>query len=459
MTGMLDVAQLESMVHQGEIDTVLCALPDLHGRLVGKRVMADYFLDDVLAGDEGLHASLYLFAVDMDMEPLPGYELTGWDSGFSDFTMKPDLSTLRLIPWLGRTALVICDAWSHEDHAYVAVSPRQILQAQIERAHALGFSFKFSSELEFYLFRNSYEDAWASRYRDLTPHSHYRADYHILQTTKYEDTVRQIREGMSGAGIPVIFSKGEWGLGQQEINLRYHDALTMADQHIIYKNGVKEIAALNGISATFMAKWAIDDIGSSFHVHSSLWSADGSQPLTWEEGRPYHLSEPASNYVAGLMAGAREMTLMCAPNVNSYKRFQSGSFAPTTITWGQDNRTCSFRLVGERKTFRVESRIPGADANPYLTFAATIASALHGIENRLELSPINVGNAYDVGKGSVLPTSLRDAIDAFREGAIAREAFGEPVFRHVLNTAVQELDSFNHTTVTDWEKIRYFERG
>jgi glutamine synthetase len=341
----------------------------------------------------------------------------------------------------------------------VEVAPRQILRRQVERARAAGYSFKFGSELEFFMFRDSYEEAWRRRYESLEPSAHYRADYHMLQTTKVEEVIGQIRAGMNGAGVPVFGSKGEWGLGQHEINLRYADPLEMADRHAIYKNGAKEIAALNGLSITFMAKWAIEEIGSSFHVHSSLWDADGSTPLLWEAAAPHHLSPTARHYLGGILAGAREMTYLFAPNVNSYKRFQPASFAPTTIAWGHDNRTCGFRLVGERRSLRIENRIPGADANPYLAFAATIASALHGLERGLEPPPICERNAYETPETGLVPGTLLESIDLFEGSRLARDAFGESVVKHLVNVARQELAIFNHQTITDWERRRYFERA
>lgn len=455
----LTVTRLQELIGAGEVETVLCVLPDLHGRLMGKRITADYFLEDTLAGGEGLHASIYLFVVDMDMEPLPGFDITSWETGYQDFRMVPDLTTLRLIPWQAKTAMVICDAYAEEGDEPVEVAPRQILRRQIERARAAGYSFKFGSELEFFMFRDSYEQAWQRRYESLEPSANYRADYHMLQTAKVEEIIGQIRAGMNGARVPVFASKGEWGLGQHEINLRYADPLEMADRHSIYKNGAKEIAAQSGLSITFMAKWAIEEIGSSFHIHSSLWDAEGVTPLLWDAAAPHHLSQTARHYLGGILAGAREMTYLFAPNVNSYKRFQPASFAPTTIAWGHDNRTCGFRLVGERGSLRLENRIPGADANPYLAFAATIASALHGLEHELEPPPICERNAYEAPETGLVPGTLLEAIELFAASRLACDAFGESVVKHLVNVARQELEIFNHQTITDWERRRYFERA
>lgn len=445
------------MIRDGDIDTVVCVFVDLQGRFMGKRVTGHYFLDDVL-GAEGLHACLYLVTVDMDMEPLPGYEYANWDTGYGDFRMVPDLDTLRVIPWLTKTALVICDLYSEHGDEPVPVSPRQILKAQIERASAKGYSVMGASEIEFYLFKDGFDDARRRDYRGMMPHSQFIQDYHILQTTKDEWIIRQIRNGMDGAGVPIEFSKGEFGKGQHEINLRYSDVLEMADRHAIYKNGTKEIAALNDVSLTFMAKWTIEEAGSSCHVHSSLWNGNGTESMMWDDSDPDHMSETFRHYLGGLMSTAREMAWMFAPYVNSYKRYQAASWAPTAIAVGKDNRTCGFRLVGEHKSFRIESRIPGADVNPYLAFAATIAGGLHGLENKIDPPPIFEGNAYEATDVERVPTSLHEAIDVFERSDVARAAFGDFVFEHLLNTAKQEQFIYDNNVITDWELVRYFER-
>jgi glutamine synthetase len=456
--GMIDAKQLEKLAGAGEIDTVLCMFTDLQGRFMGKRVLPDFFLEEIL-GEEGLHACLYLLAIDMEMEPLPGYEYASWDTGYGDFRMVPDMSTLRICPWLDRTAMVICDIADEEDGAPVTVSPRQILRDQISKAAEMGFTVKTGSELEFYLFRDSYTDIADGGYRNLRPSSTYIMDYHMLQTTRDEWLIRQIRNGMRGAGIPVEFSKGEFGKGQHEVNITYSDALSNADHHSLYKHGVKEIALLNGVAATFMAKWTMAEAGSSCHLHSSVWNADGTESLTWDADAPQHLSDTFRWYLGGLMATAREMAWMYAPFVNSYKRYQLGSWAPTAIVWSRDNRTCGFRMVGEHTGFRVESRIPGGDANPYLAFAATIAGGMWGIRNRIEPPEMFVGNAYEAKDVPRVPSSLHEAIEVFRGSTVAREAFGDFVFEHLLNTAVQEQSIFDNLCVTDWELQRYFERG
>ncbi len=456
--GMLTVAELQELAHDGSIDTVLCMFTDLQGRFVGKRVLPDFFLEEVL-GEEGLHACLYLLAIDMEMEPLPGFAYASWETGYGDFRMVPDLSTLRWYPWVERTAMVLCDIADEDDGEPVAVAPRQILKAQIAKAAEMGFQVKTGSELEFYLFKDSFDELAERRYQDPRPASPYIMDYHMLQTTKDEWFIRQVRNGMRGAGIPVEFSKGEFGKGQHEINITYSDALSNADHHAIYKHGTKEIAALNGIAVTYMAKWTMAEAGSSCHTHSSVWNGDGTESLMFSQDGPHHMTDTYRWYLGGLMATAREMAWMFAPFVNSYKRYQLGSWAPTAIVWSRDNRTCGFRTVGEHTSARVECRLPGADANPYLAFAATIASGMWGIRNKIEPPEMFVGNAYEAKDVPRVPTSLHEAIETFRGSTVAREAFGDFVFEHLLNTAVQEQIIFDNQVVTDWELARYFERG
>ena len=455
---MLTAEALEELAGTGEVDTVLCMFTDLQGRFMGKRVLPDFFLEEVL-GEEGLHACLYLLAIDMEMEPLPGYRYASWDTGYGDFRMVPDIDTLRICPWLEKTAMVICDVADEDDGSPVAVSPRQILKDQLATAADMGFAVKTGSELEFYLFKDGYEELAGRGYQDPRPSSTYIMDYHMLQTTKDEWIVRKIRNHMRSAGIPVEFSKGEFGKGQHEINITYSDALSNADHHALYKHGVKEIAALSGVAATFMAKWTMAEAGSSCHVHSSIWSADGSESRTWRADGPGQMTDEFRWYVGGLMATAREMSWMYAPFVNSYKRYQLGSWAPTAIVWSRDNRTCGYRTVGENQAFRVECRIPGADANPYLAFAATVASGMWGIRNQVEPPPMFEGNAYEATDVPRVPTSLHEAIAEFRDSTAAREMFGDFVFEHLLNTAVQEQSTFDNLCVTDWELQRYFERG
>lgn len=457
-TGMLTVKELEELADGGEIDTVLCMFTDFQGRFMGKRILPYFFLEEVL-GEEGLHACLYLITIDMEMEPLPGFEYASWESGYGDFKMIPDLSTLRMVPWLEKTAMVICDVADEHTNELVEVAPRTILRRQVERATEAGYTFKGGSELEFYLFRDSYEEAAQKRYQDLQPSSTYIMDYHMLQTTKDEWIIRKIRNAMLGAGIPIEFSKGEFGKGQQEINITYADALTTADYHAIYKHGVKEIAAMDGAAITFMAKWTMAEAGSSCHVHSSVWDEDGSRSLMWDGDAPNHMSETFGNYLGGLMSTAREMAWMFAPFVNSYKRYQLGSWAPTAIVWSHDNRTCGFRIVGEHGGYRVESRLPGADMNPYLGYAATIAGGLHGIKNKVSAPEIFEGNAYEAKDVARVPSSLHEAIAEMEKSEVMREAFGDYVFGHLVNMARQEQVIFDNNAVTDWELERYFERG
>lgn len=455
--GMLDPEALEVLVDEGEIDTVLVVFPDLQGRLMGKRVTGRFWLEELRGGAGEIHACNYLLAVDSEMNVLPGYRYANWEQGYGDFAMRPDLSTIRRIPWLDSTALVMCDLLDEETGEPVQVSPRRILQRQVERAAAAGCQLRFGSELEFFLFRESLDEAAERGYADLTPHSHVIEDYHILQTSRDEFLIREIRNGMDGAGVPVEFSKGEAGRGQHEINLVYADPVTMADRHVIYKNGAKEIASQHGRAITFMAKYSFDAVGSSCHIHSSVWDAGARDSLMWSADAADHLSPTFRGWLAGQIAHGRELAWMFAPTVNSYKRYQPESWAPTALAWGHDNRTCGFRTVGHGSSYRLESRIPGADVNPYLAFAATIAAGLRGIEQGLEPPPVFRGNAYAAESVERVPWHIVEAIEAFDDSALAKEAFGEEVHHHLLNTARQEWASFNRT-VTDWERRRNFDQ-
>ena len=438
---------LDELRADPSIDTVIMAFTDMQGRLLGKRLHRDFFLEQVDHG-HGTEGCNYLLALDMEMDPVPGYEIASWERGYGDFELVPDLGTLRRIPWLEATAMVQCDVmWA--DGSPVRPSPRQVLRAQVERARALGFDAMFASELEFYLLRETYEQAHARHYLDLTPSVPYILDNHIRATTYDEALLRQIRNGMQAAGIAVETSKGEAWPGQQEINIRYGDALRTADNHVVYKNGAKEIAHLNGCSITFMAKPDHRWIGSSCHIHSSLWR-DGESAFAGE-------SDVFRSYLAGQIACARELAIFIAPNVNSYKRYAAGSWAPTTLAWGRDNRTCGFRIVGSGSALRAETRIPGADANPYLAFAALLAAGLHGIEQGLELGPAVEGNAYE-SSVERFPSSLREAMAALEGGSMARGALGDEVVDHYLNYARYEQESFDRV-VTDWERARLYERG
>jgi glutamine synthetase len=443
---VLSLEQLRADVEQGEIDTVVVAFTDMQGRLLGKRVHAEHFVED--SAEHGVEGCNYLLALEMEMDPVPGYEIASWERGYGDFALAPDLATLRRIPWLEGTALVLCDVhWL--DGSPVAPSPRQVLRAQVERAEALGYTPMVGSELEFFLFKETYAQAHAKHYRDLTPSVPYILDYHVLATSFDEPLLRQVRNGMHAAGIRVESSKGEAWPGQQEVNFRFADALTMADNHVIYKNGAKEIAHLNGCSITFMAKPDHTSIGSSCHIHSSLWR-DGSSVFAAD--RPVF-----ERWLAGQIACARELAIFLAPTINSYKRYAAGSWAPTTLAWGHDNRTCGFRVVGEGPALRVETRIPGGDVNPYLAFAALIASGLYGIEHELELAPPLEGNAY-VSDAERFPSTLREATAALEEGSTARAALGDQVVDHYLNYARTEQRLFDEV-VTCYERERMFERG
>jgi glutamine synthetase len=443
----MELKELESAVGDGSIDTVIVAFTDMQGRLMGKRLHGEFFLEGEVA-EHGVEGCNYLLALDMEMDPTPGYGIASWERGYGDFGLKPDLATLRRIPWLEATALVLCDVVWH-DGSPVNPSPRQVLKRQVERAAELGYTAKFGSELEFYLLKDSYEEAHAKHYRDLTPSVPYILGYHILATTYDESLIRQIRNGMQGAGIRVETSKGEAWPGQQEINFRFDDAVTMADNHTIYKNGAKEIAHLNGQSITFMAKPDHTWIGNSCHIHSSLWR-DGESAFAGE-------SDIFKQYLAGQIASLKELAIFLAPTINSYKRFAAGSWAPTTLAWGHDNRTCGFRIVGHGSGLRAETRIPGGDANPYLAFAALLAAGLNGVEQGLELPPALEGNAYE-SDAERFPHSLREAIAALESGTMARAALGDDVVDHYLNYARTEQRLFDEA-VTCYERERMFERG
>jgi glutamine synthetase len=449
---MLSLDDLRKEAKGGAIDTVVTAFTDMQGRLFGKRIQVEYFLDEVV--EHGIEGCDYLLALDMEMDPVPGYEMANWARGYGDFAIVPDLATLRRIPWLDRTALVLCDLAGH-DGSPVAASPRQVLIAQYERAHEMGYTPMFASELEFYLYKESYAEAHEKDYSGLTPTIPYVLDYHVLATTMDERYLGAIRRGMHDAGIPVEFSKGEAWHGQHEVNTRYADAVTSADRHAIYKNGVKEIAFLSGVSATFMAKTSEKDIGSSCHIHSSMVDA-GSGESAFVDGEQE--TDTFRHYLGGQRARIRELALLVAPAVNSYKRYATESWAPTSISWGRDNRTCGFRIVGHGSSRRVECRIPGADVNPYLGYAALLAAGLDGIERGTDPGPELVGNAYAEANAEAFPASLREAVDLWEQSEFARKAFGEDVWRHYLNYGRTEQRLFDQV-VTDYERRRMFERG
>ncbi|HWF23844.1 MAG TPA: glutamine synthetase family protein [Solirubrobacteraceae bacterium] len=437
--------ELSAAVDDGTIDTVLLAITDMQGRLQGKRLTGRHFVDEVLAhGAEGCN---YLLAVDVEMNTVEGFAMSSWESGYGDFVMRPDLETLRPIPWHEATALCLADiVWS--DGSDVVASPRQILRRQLARLAERGWTANAATELEFIVFRDGYEEAWHKAYRDLEPANLYNVDYSLLGTARVEPLIRRIRNGMAGAGMVVENSKGECNFGQHEINFRYADALTAADEHVIYKNGAKEIAAQEGVSITFMAKYNERE-GNSCHVHLSL-AADGGESVFARDNAVFE------QFLAGQLACLEELTLFFAPNVNSYKRFQAATFAPTAVAWGHDNRTCSLRVVGHGRAVRIENRLAGADVNPYLVLSAMIAAGLRGIERGLELEAPCEGNAYVSGKPRV-PSTLQAARDLFAASEVAGDAFGPDVVEHYLNGADVELRAFE-ATVTDWERYRGFER-
>jgi glutamine synthetase len=455
MPGMLSFDELEEEVATGAIDTVVAAFPDMQGRLIGKRFHATYF---VASAHDETHACDYLLANDIEMEPVPGYKVASWEKGYGDLVMKPDMATLRRIPWLEKTALCLCDILDHHDHSPLAHAPRNVLKRQLEHLRGLGMKAYFASELEFFLFDETYDSAREKGYRGLKTSGQYIEDYHILQTTKEEAVMRAIRNGLNDAGIPVENSKGEWGPGQEEINVRYAEALDMADRHVILKNGCKEIAWSLGKALTFMAKWDYGLAGSSAHIHQSLWSADGSTSLFHDGDAEHGISKLMGHYVAGLLIHAREITYFLAPYINSYKRFQAGTFAPTRAIWSFDNRTAGYRLCGaDSKAVRIECRVGGADLNPYLAFAALLAAGLDGIENSLELEKPFRGDAYHAKRLREIPKTLREATDLMDRSRMLRQAFGDLVVDHYVHTARWEQAEYDRR-VTDWEIKRGFEQ-
>lgn len=448
---MLTQAELERLVAAKEIDTVILAFPDMQGRLTGKRVSARLFVEEVAA--HGAECCNYLLAVDVDMNTVDGYAMSSWETGYGDMVMTPDFDTLRLLPWLPGTALVMADL-SFTDGAPVAPAPRSILRTQLDRLAERGLSAYVGTELEFMVFDDTFRDAWKAGYRGLTPATDYNIDYAMLASTRMEPLLRDIRLGMDGAGMYCEGVKGECNLGQQEIAFRYDEALITCDNHTIYKNGAKEIADQHGKSLTFMAKFDERE-GNSCHIHISLRGADGAAVFA-DDSDPLGMSPMFRSFVAGQLATLRELSLWYAPNINSYKRFADGSFAPTAVAWGLDNRTCALRVVGHGQGMRMENRAPGGDVNQYLAVAALIAGGLHGIDNELELPDALAGNAYTSGADR-LPTTLTEAAALFEGSQVARDAFGDEVVEHYLNNARIELKAFN-AAVTDWERVRGFER-
>src|SRR6201993_2777769 len=451
LSAMLTQRELEQHIDAGDIDTVIVAFADMQGRLTGKRVAARLFVEEV--AKHGAECCNYLLAVDVDMNTVGGYAMSSWDTGYGDMVMTPDFSTLRLVPWLPGTALVMADL-SWDDGTPVTAAPRGILARQIMRLAERGLVPYVGTELEFIVFDNTYREAWSRGYRGLTPSTDYNVDYAMLASTRLEPLLRDIRLGMIGAGMYCEGVKGECNRGQQEIAFRYDRAIATCDNHTIYKNGAKEIADQHGKSLTFMAKFDERE-GTSCHIHISLRGDDGSAVFA-DPDAEHGMSELFRNFIAGQLATLRELTLFYAPNINSYKRFVDASFAPTAIAWGIDNRTCALRVVGHGDGMRMECRAPGGDVNQYLAVAALIAGGLHGIDQQLELPEPLSGNAYESGADR-LPTTLAEAAECFAGSAVARNAFGDDVVAHYLNNARVELDAYN-ATVTDWERVRGFER-
>lgn len=453
--GMLTLDELAGLVEAGDIETVAVGFTDHYGRFMGKRFDAEFFLEDV--GAHGTHGCDYLLTVDMEMEPVPGYKFANWELGYGDFYLVPDLNTLRVASWLDKTALVLCDVESDKTHQPVSVAPRSILRRQVERAAAASYDVMAASELEYYIFRESYRAAAQKGHNDLEPLGWYIEDYHMLQGAREEHFTAAARRHLRQSGIPVENSKGEWGRGQHELNIRYADALTMSDRHVIFKQGLKEVADQQELSVTFMAKFAGGQAGSSCHMHLSLWR-DGRNAFAGQEQiGPVQGSEIFRWFLGGWMAHVPEMMVFYAPTVNSYKRYEDGSWAPTRLAWSYDNRTAGFRVVGRGDSLRIECRIPGADVNPYLGFAAALASGLDGITNQIEPPPIFSGDVYAAQHLPRVPYTLREATDLFAASDFAQQAFGPDVVEHYTHFFRMEQMAYD-TAVTDWERQRYFER-
>ena len=449
----VDRNELTELIRSGAIDTVVMAFPDLFGRLVGKRTTGRFFLEHV--ADHGTENCDYLIACDIANNPVSGFRFASYEQGYGDMVARADWNAAWVVPWVDKTALVICDVFDVDSGQPIAEAPRSILRTQVDAAKKLGMRPMMASEIEFFLFDTTYADAHADDYRSLKPTGDWVQDYHVGQTTRDEPVIGAIRRGLEAAGIPVEFTKGEAGRGQHEINLDYTDALAMADRNVLYKTATKEIAAQHGRAATFMAKYDFGETGSSCHVHSSLWSPDGSQAL-FHDDSSHGPSTVFRHYLAGLIATAREFSLLWAPTINSYKRFQPGSWAPTGVAWGVDNRTLGFRQVGHGSSLRIESRVPGADANSYLAFAGVLGGGLYGIRHELEPPAEFIGNGYEATNIPRIPSSIVEAIELWRSSSAAREVFGDDVHHHILVMAQAEWDAFNKT-VTDWERRRYFE--
>ena len=447
----MNAKELKTRIEEGEIDTVIVAIPDVFGRLVGKRFTGQFYLQSV--AEHGTHGCNYLLTVNMEMDPMDGFKLANWEAGFGDFAMRPDASSIRILPWQPGAALVICD-FVRDVGDYVLEAPRSVLRRQIDLLAKRGFVCKCATELEFYLFNNSYPDAFAGGYRNLNPSSDYRIDYHTMQPARDETLFRAVRNQMCAAGVPVESSKGEWGRGQHEVNFVYGEPLPIADMHTVFKQGIKEMAAQHGRSITFMAKPSMSEAGNSCHIHCSLWK-DGQNAFA-EAGGAGH-TKLFRQFLGGLLKYSPELCYFFGPTINSYKRYQPGSWAPTKMAWSNDNRTVGFRVVGHGNGLRIENRMPGADANPYLALAATIAAGMAGVREDLDCGDDYKGNAYVDTKLKSLPSSLEQSIELLRGSKLAHEAFGSDVVDFYAHTGALEVQAFNNS-VTDWEKVRYFER-
>ena len=452
---MLTLERLAQLIEDSQIETIVVAFTDHYGRLMGKRVDAEYFIDSV--AQSGTHGCDYLLTTDMEMEPVPGYKYANWELGYGDFHMVPDLSTLRVADWLEKTAIVICDLFNEKTHTAESVAPRSVLRKQLERLESDGLKCFAASELEYYLLENSYKEAFQKHYQDLTPAGYYLEDYHILQGTRNEKFTSVVRRHLKNSGIAVETSKGEWGLGQHELNVKYAEVLPMADNHVIYKQCMKEVADAMGLSVTFMAKFATDQAGSSSHIHMSLWK-DGKNAFAGDQQfGPVKGSDLFRWFLGGWIKYTPDVMPFYAPTVNSYKRFVDGSWAPTRLAWSYDNRTAGFRVVGSGASLRIECRIPGADCNPYLAFAASLASGLAGIENKIEPPEIFVGDIYAAAHLPRVPYTLAEAITLFENSDFAKNTFGTDVVEHYTHFFKSEQKDYDKT-VTDWERKRYFER-
>jgi len=453
--GLLNLDQLKRLAREDEIDTVLVVFPDLYGRFMGKRFDADFFLES--AARDGTHCCNYLLTVDMEMEPVPGYDLANWESGYGDFHMVPDLSTLRQVTWLEKTAMVICDLEDDKGHAPVAEAPRSLLRGQLAAASAAGHDVFAASELEYYMFEDTYREAHEKGYADLRPTGWYLEDYHMLQGTRVEKLNQAVRRNLKRSGVPVENSKGEWGLGQHELNIRYAEALDMADRHSVYKQCFKEIADELEMSVTFMAKYDDNQAGSSCHVHLSLWENGRNAFDGEDELGPVRCSETFRWFLGGWIAHVPDVMVFYAPTPNSYRRYQSGSWAPTQLAWSHDNRTAGFRVVGSGSSLRIECRLPGADCNPYLVYAAALASGLDGISRQIEPPPHFEGDVYQAKDLPSVPANLAEATDLFEKSSFAREAFGDSVVDHYTRFFRTE-EAARDTTDSQWDRKRYFER-